>query len=138
LREIDDFVSVGRDDERSQCQTGVLQQRSNDSTVQFSSIQTESMDAGSDILVIITKKINKHGIERVQAIADITRSVLCCHSNETRAQTLLLLGTFLLINLSLRTATVSAMSLIPYIFIHSAAISELLMSQIFLAHDTTT
>jgi len=27
----------------------------------------------------------KPGIERVQALADISRSVLCCHSNETRA-----------------------------------------------------
>jgi len=27
----------------------------------------------------------KLGIERVQALADISRSVLCCHSNETRA-----------------------------------------------------
>ena len=25
------------------------------------------------------------GIERVQALADISRSALCCHSNETRA-----------------------------------------------------
>jgi len=27
----------------------------------------------------------KTGIERVQALADISRSALCCHSNETRA-----------------------------------------------------
>ena len=27
----------------------------------------------------------KPGIERVQALADISRSALCCHSNETRA-----------------------------------------------------
>ena len=25
------------------------------------------------------------GFERVQALADISRSALCCHSNETRA-----------------------------------------------------
>jgi len=25
------------------------------------------------------------GIERVQALADISRAALCCHSNETRA-----------------------------------------------------
>jgi len=25
------------------------------------------------------------GMERVQALADISRSALCCHSNETRA-----------------------------------------------------
>ena len=25
------------------------------------------------------------GVERVQALADISRSALCCHSNETRA-----------------------------------------------------
>jgi len=28
---------------------------------------------------------HKPGIERVQALADISRSALCCHSNETRA-----------------------------------------------------
>ena len=28
---------------------------------------------------------HKPGIERVQALADISRSVLCCHNNETRA-----------------------------------------------------
>jgi len=27
----------------------------------------------------------KLGVERVQALADISRSALCCHSNETRA-----------------------------------------------------
>jgi len=27
----------------------------------------------------------KPGIERVQALADISRSALCCHSNKTRA-----------------------------------------------------
>jgi len=27
----------------------------------------------------------KPGIERVQALADISRSALCCHSDETRA-----------------------------------------------------
>jgi len=27
----------------------------------------------------------KRGIERVQALADISRPALCCHSNETRA-----------------------------------------------------
>jgi len=30
---------------------------------------------------------NKPGIERVQAIADILHSALCCHSNETHAST---------------------------------------------------
>jgi len=30
-------------------------------------------------------KTNKRAIERVQALADISRSALCCHSNETRA-----------------------------------------------------
>ena len=29
--------------------------------------------------------ILKPGIERVQALADISRSTLCCHSNETHA-----------------------------------------------------
>jgi len=29
--------------------------------------------------------IPETGIERVQALADISRSALCCHSNETRA-----------------------------------------------------
>jgi len=29
--------------------------------------------------------IMKPGIQRVQALADISRSALCCHSNETRA-----------------------------------------------------
>jgi len=29
---------------------------------------------------------SKPGIERVQALADISRSAICCHSNETRAQ----------------------------------------------------
>jgi len=53
-------------------------------------------------------------------------------------QTALLFDINLLISLSLRMATVSAMSLIPNIFIHSAAISELLMLKKFLAHDTTT
>ena len=28
---------------------------------------------------------HKPGIEQVQALADISRSVLCCHSNETYA-----------------------------------------------------
>ena len=28
---------------------------------------------------------NKPGTQRVQALADISRSALCCHSNETRA-----------------------------------------------------
>jgi len=27
----------------------------------------------------------KPGVERVQALADMSRSALCCHSNETRA-----------------------------------------------------
>jgi len=29
--------------------------------------------------------VSEPGIERVQALADISRSALCCHSNETRA-----------------------------------------------------
>ena len=29
---------------------------------------------------------SKPGLERVQALADISRSALCCHSNEIRAQ----------------------------------------------------
>jgi len=29
--------------------------------------------------------VRRPGIERVQAVADISRSALCCHSNETRA-----------------------------------------------------
>jgi len=29
--------------------------------------------------------LTEPGIERVQALADISRSALCCHSNETRA-----------------------------------------------------
>jgi len=29
--------------------------------------------------------LEKSGTERVQALADISRSALCCHSNETRA-----------------------------------------------------
>jgi len=29
--------------------------------------------------------IQEPGIERVQALADISRSALCCHSNETHA-----------------------------------------------------
>jgi len=45
---------------------------------------------------------------------------------------------YVLTNLSSHMATVSAMSLIPNIFVHSAAVSELLVLKIFLAHDTTT
>jgi len=30
-------------------------------------------------------ELNEPGIEPVQALADITRSALCCHSNENRA-----------------------------------------------------
>ena len=33
----------------------------------------------------IASSVYKPGIERVQALADISRSALCCHSNETRA-----------------------------------------------------
>jgi len=29
-------------------------------------------------------QINKPGVERVQALTDVSRSALCCHSNETR------------------------------------------------------
>jgi len=29
--------------------------------------------------------LNKPGIERLQALVDISRSALCCHSVETRA-----------------------------------------------------
>jgi len=36
-------------------------------------------------LYVIWLKLIKPGIERVQALADISRSALCCHSNETRA-----------------------------------------------------
>jgi len=54
------------------------------------------------------------------------------------SKTALLSDINLLINLPLRMATVSAMSLIPNIFIHSAAISEPLMLKKFLAYDTTT
>jgi len=33
----------------------------------------------------IDSRLSKPGIERVQALADISRSALCCHSNETHA-----------------------------------------------------
>jgi len=33
----------------------------------------------------VTQGDHKPGIERVRALADILRSALCCHSNETRA-----------------------------------------------------
>jgi len=32
-----------------------------------------------------TRQTSKPGIERVQALTNISRSALCCHSNETRA-----------------------------------------------------
>jgi len=32
----------------------------------------------------IAQPLNQPGIQRVQALADISRSALCCHSNETR------------------------------------------------------
>ena len=35
--------------------------------------------------VVITDTTQLPGIERVQALADISRSALCCHSNEARA-----------------------------------------------------
>jgi len=35
--------------------------------------------------VVITDTTQLPGIERVQALADISHSALCCHSNETRA-----------------------------------------------------
>jgi len=35
--------------------------------------------------VVITDTTQLPGIERVQALADISRSALCSHSNETRA-----------------------------------------------------
>jgi len=35
---------------------------------------------------LFPKTLIKPGIERVQALADISLSALCCHSNETRAQ----------------------------------------------------
>ena len=54
------------------------------------------------------------------------------------SQTTLLFNEYLLIDLSLRMATASAMSLTSHILVHSAAISEVLTSKIFLAHDTTT
>jgi len=54
------------------------------------------------------------------------------------SQTTLLFNKYLLINLSLCMAKVSAMSLTPHILIHSAAISEVLTLKIFLTHYTTT
>jgi len=41
----------------------------------------------SQSLGVVLKKPNltQPGIEQVQALADISRSPLCCHSNETRA-----------------------------------------------------
>ena len=46
-------------------------------------------DNGTNSLVMVMCHGNnaKPGIERVQALADISRSALCCHSNETRAPT---------------------------------------------------
>jgi len=51
----------------------------------------------------------------------------CPYMAQQISQAVLLFDIDLLINLSLRMSTVSAMSLVPNIFIHSAAISELLM-----------
>jgi len=36
-------------------------------------------------LAVRSTFVIKPGIERVEALADISRSALCCHSNETRA-----------------------------------------------------
>jgi len=41
----------------------------------------------NDHVVTRMETMPKPGIERIQALADISRSALCCHSNETRAPT---------------------------------------------------
>ena len=52
------------------------------------------------------------------------------------SQTTLLVDKYILINLSLRVSTASAMSVTPHIVIHSAAISEVFTLKNFLTrHD---
>jgi len=48
---------------------------------------TKTHDKSANIIVIVVVTELKPTVERVQALADISRSALCCHSNETRAPT---------------------------------------------------
>jgi len=56
----------------------------------YSSVKRLSRALGIDVVwfqpfTLIYPSHIKPGIERVQVLADISRSALCCHSNETRA-----------------------------------------------------
>jgi len=42
-------------------------------------------DSSNDMLANEVQTYCEPGIQRVQALADISRSALCCHNNETRA-----------------------------------------------------
>ena len=46
---------------------------------------SSSTDCQSKLAMSARPLNMKPGIEQVQALADISRSALCCHSNETRA-----------------------------------------------------
>jgi len=43
------------------------------------------VDTDVDVFVMFIRLLRKPGTEPVQALADISRSALCCHGNETRA-----------------------------------------------------
>ena len=85
-------------------------------------------------LVVQTCSIYENKVKKENKSLQICYLTMRLHIS----QTTLLFNKYLVVNLSLRMTTASAMSLTPHSLMHSAAISEVFALKVFPADDTTT